>query len=204
MKETAIRRLFSGPSNKEMKDRLKNDGLSNKDILQLEKHVFDCAQMTAGDDMFDLSLIKDFDFPLKNDIFYKISMIVYIFNNIFDYEVYGEIIEIRDDEKNCYYGDIEKDEEGVCHFHPTLDLLYKEFFETPIDGHVFTIDELLETYVETDPKLIRLRKVLDIIFNHPDSVDDCLDSDALLYAKRIYRELKTTNFIRFELPEIKF
>ena len=202
MKDTVIRRLFSGPANKEMKDRLKNDGLSNEDIFQLEKNVFECANMTAGDDSFDLSLIKDFDFSLKNKIYYKIFMLVYIFNNFFDYEVYGTEIEVRDD--NYYYGDIEKDDDGIFRFHPMLDNLYEELFETEIDGHNFTIDELEIKYEETDPKLIRLRKVLDIIFNHPDSVDDCLDSVALLYAKRIYRELKTTNFIRFELPDIKF
>ena len=202
MKDTVIRRLFSGPENKEMKDRLKNDGLSNEDIFQLEKNVFECANMTAGDDTFDLSLIKDFDFSLKNKIYYKIFMLVYIFNNFFDYEVYGTEIEVRDD--NYYYGDIEKDDDGIFRFYPMLDNLYEELFETEIDAHIFTIDELEIKYEETDPKLIRLRKVLDIIFNHPDSVDDCLDSAALLYAKRIYRELKTTNFIRFELPEIKF
>lgn len=97
MKDTVIRRLFSGPANKEMKDRLKNDGLSNEDIFQLEKNVFECANMTAGDDTFDLSLIKDFDFSLKNKIYYKIFMLVYIFNNFFDYEVYGTEIEVRDD-----------------------------------------------------------------------------------------------------------
>lgn len=202
MKESAIRSLFSSPSNKKMKDRLKNDGLSNKEILQLEKNVFECTIMTVGDSMFDLSLIKDFEFSIKNDIFYKIYMLVYIFNNIFDYEVYGDIVEIRN--ADCYYGDIIKDEDGVFHFHATLDLLFEEFFETEIDGHIFTIDELFTTYVETDPKLIRLRKVLDIIFNHPESVDDSFDPATLLYAKRIYRELKTTNIIRFELPDIKF
>ena len=189
-----------------MKDELAKEGFGRSDILNLEMSVMNYTNflITDRDNIIDITDIQFKTDKVINKEYFIIDMFVYCINNFFDQsEIYYEDIQVY--EGPYWLGDIKLNPESKTYiFEPELDTLFGELFETEIGGHIFTEKEILENYVETDSGLLRLRKILKVIFEESDKMDDILDSAGMLYARRVYDQLKKTKYIRFNLPKKLF
>lgn len=202
MNKIAVKKLFSGKKHKEMKEEFMKEGLGEKDIFQLESNILNYITMMLGSNYFDITDIPDSELPVPNKDYYHIQTILYCLNTFYEpNEVYYKEIQLL--EGSYWVGDLKFDEEsGKYIFDPTLDALYDEFFSITISGHEFHENEIHEQYEETDPELIRLRKVLSVIFEKPNLMEETFDAGTKLYAKSIYEEILKTNIIRFKLQKL--